>query len=145
MSTETILLLGALGATTAINLFSAAMVRAMAERLLTRAIAYRPSGAADADQDLAAGDGARAGRSPLQDVFQQYSKLTGRMADIIFQLTESRHGAREAILATARSIHEEATRASASMHDRLTATERSAADAPPATDDRAPAATAASK
>jgi hypothetical protein len=118
MSIEILVLLGALCVTTAVNVMSALVLRSLAQRLITSVIAYRPARAAGASAEPPP---PQEGRSPLQDVFQPYSKLTGRMADIIFQLTESRQGARDAVLVAARSIQEEASRAVADQAGSLVA------------------------
>jgi hypothetical protein len=112
MSIEILILLGALCLTTAFNVMSTLVLRSLAQRLVTGMIAYRPGRAADARIEPLA---LHEAPSPLQDVFQQYSKLTGRMADIIFQLTESRQGARDAALVAVRSIQEEARLAAAAQ------------------------------
>jgi hypothetical protein len=116
MSIEIIVLLGVLGVATAVNVLSALLLRSLVQRLVTSVIAYRPTRPAEAPTEPL-----HEGRSPLQDVFQQYSKLTGRMADIIFQLTESRQGARDAVLVAARSIQEEASVAAAAQAGSLAA------------------------
>jgi hypothetical protein len=112
MSIESLVVLGALCVASAVNVTSVLVLRSLAQRLITGVLAYRPDRIADAPIEPVPQD---AGRSPLQDVFQQYSKLTGRMADIIFQLTESRQGARDKVLAAARSIQEEASLAAAAQ------------------------------
>ena len=116
MSIEILILLGALCVTTAVNVMSAVMLRSLTQRLVASVIAYRPTRTADKQTEPP-----HEGRSPLQDVFQQYSKLTGRMADIIFQLTESRQGARDSALAAVRSIQKEASLAAATQEASLIA------------------------
>lgn len=110
MSIEILVLLGAVCVTAAANVISAVVLRSLAQRLVASVMAYRAGRSVDAHTEPPPPDD---GRSPLKDVFQQYSKLTGRMADIIFQLTESRQGARDAVLVAARSIQEEASMAAA--------------------------------
>lgn len=112
MSIEILVLLGALCVATAVNVLSALLLRSLVQRLVTSVIAYRPTRTADANIDPPP---LHEGRSPLQDVFQQYSKLTGRMADIIFQLTESRQGERDMVLGAARAIQQEASLAVAAQ------------------------------
>ncbi len=112
MSIEIFILLGALCLTTAFNVMSTMVLRSLAQRLVTGMIAYRPGRAAEARIEPLPPHEAP---SPLQDVFQQYSKLTGRMADIIFQLTESRQGERDMVLGAARAIQQEASLAVAAQ------------------------------
>lgn len=107
MGVEQVILLVVLGITTVINIVSVFVLRDLSLRLVSSVVAYRVTSASRptaAKHELEEGGM----RSPLQDVFQQYSKLTGRMADIIFQLTESRQLSREAALAAARAIQEDA-------------------------------------
>ena len=118
MSIEILVLLGAVCVTAAANVVSAVVLRSLAQRLVASAMAYRAGRSVDVHTAPAPPDD---GRSPLKDVFQQYSKLTGRMADIIFQLTESRQGARDALLVAARSIQEEASLAAAAAAGQVAA------------------------
>lgn len=112
MSTENLVLLGALCVTTALNLMNALLFRSLAHGLVRSVMSYRPDpNTSEPTESIEPEEG----RSPLQDVFQQYSKLTGRMADIIFQLTESRQGERDMVLRAARSIQEEASLAAAQV------------------------------
>ena len=127
MSIESLVLLGALCVASAVNVTSVLVLRSLAQRLITGVLAYRPGPAVDAPSEPLPQD---QGRSPLQDVFQQYSKLTARMSDIIFQLTESRQGARDKVLAAARSIQVEAAQATAQRGGPVVAGQAGQAPAP---------------
>lgn len=95
MATETWILITMLGISLILQLASMIATQRRIERLEGHTLSYRPWMAAttrrgDPRADRDALDHEQDEHSPLNDVFQRYSLLTDRMADLVFQLTAQR-------------------------------------------------------
>jgi hypothetical protein len=110
MPSESLLVLAALALSVVLNAASIMVLRSTTAQLVSSVIAYRP-GRGGAKKAMSGQDADDQAYSPLKDVFQQYSVLTARMADLVFRLTELRSHSPEEALVAARQLRTEVANA----------------------------------